>query len=1465
MSNFSEVGIRAVMDLGNMVSNSQSYIDKINDMNKATANFALNATKNFSLASKGVSDFEKFVDKVKTVASGILISDIIRGIANGISDATSEMFNAVSQFQTIKIQMDTLAAREFSEQFGVTIPEALEKTSGEAEQLLRWVRELAVTTPFSVENLASVTALSNAYGFTIPKVKELVVAVGNFTAGMGLSDDVLKRIIYNMGQMVAQGKPTGRELRDLSNSFVPIGEMQERFAKQLGTSKAAIVDMMKTGEISARQFVDEFIEMVDEDFPGAMERMSRTFTAAFNNVKDLVQSMLGYEILGPVATEVAGALQDAVSGFLTDENYQKASMAGQSLLFVYQRMAETLTGALNPAVQRFFSLFDTGDSLSNRFVTSLMTMTAWVQNLGEAMSSGINFASDFISGIYTKFETSFSDLTTKMNTWGQNLVLSFAKGMSSAIIAVLNVISAIGRTISHWLKSNSPPLLLPELTTWGTNAMMSYLEGWTKADFSVFEDIGDVISNMINSWSGQLSDQQINSNLISSTVALSQLIEQYRTLGTVSSESISKLVSATGIASNELSRYVQTSFNLMDMQKISNAVSKTLDFSGKGSIDIFGISVSSFEEIANMADKFGPSLANYIRQYSQDASKLLILDKQLTSAQNELNEVSAKYTSILAGLEAQLNVVTDRQEDITRIKVIDTTLSKVILTDEERERLNLEKKKLLLDREIRNTKTQKETEESRLEAVISGYETEKKALQDRADEERKLIKQISDDNIASLEGQLEAIKQIINAQTKLNELYAKTKEKKSAGAGLDTEDITDSIQAAMEGALTSATDAIDPTKFLDDLWTKIKSKVDAQAQEIRDVFSPVSKVFDDVVSEWTGIFSSKEFKTSWDGFTSRLDKGFSILKGFWNEDGEGILKSLGGLLGTIVTNLVITSDKTGKSVLQILADSFVTIAQTVAAHGGDIQKILDKISEFMNNKAFPAFKEALTIIGNEVIPALINFAVVAIPPLMDLFGYLVTNWKTVLMVALAFQMMGGITSAGKSILGSGAKGIGFVLGGITLLKALGIGGVAGAAGAGSAGSLGIEELLASWGIGTGAKAATGATGTTGVTGILGKILPWLTALQMTMGLKGGEPTEDWKTGYESKYDVELGTMTSDEVASQQRAKLDKWVADQFGENSAFQISIKNNWNTLFGSEGTFATLLDTLFGEGSFADKIGTWASNTFGEKSLFHTNADKNWKLVFGEEGILVTSFDFLFGEEGILSKDSVVSWIDRNFGEKSLFQTNIDELWSMVFGEEGILVTGYNFLFGEEGYLKSDPIGKWLEDTFGEGSLFVETMTKLWNDVFGEDGLLENIYNFLFNPETTFFSKDLAINAGGSIVDGVKTGIVNQKPSLIETVKQMAQEVLDAFNIHLNINSPAKKFITSGKAIDEGIARGIIAEIPLVKSAMRSLMTSSIPSQSVTNDNRVFIDMKPSYSTVQSPSTLYHDTLAAISSVRM
>ncbi|MHA2086199.1 MAG: hypothetical protein ACXABD_20845, partial [Candidatus Thorarchaeota archaeon] len=135
--------------------------------------------------------------RVKDIVTGVLVIDVFRQISRGLKSIVRDALDATAVFQSLQITLEAILARDFAKQWGIPVSQALTQITEKAQELLGWVREVAVTTPFSVESLAQALAYGQAFGFNVEQSKRLTLATGDFVAGMGLTDQHMQRIIYN--------------------------------------------------------------------------------------------------------------------------------------------------------------------------------------------------------------------------------------------------------------------------------------------------------------------------------------------------------------------------------------------------------------------------------------------------------------------------------------------------------------------------------------------------------------------------------------------------------------------------------------------------------------------------------------------------------------------------------------------------------------------------------------------------------------------------------------------------------------------------------------------------------------------------------------------------------------------------------------------------------------------------------------------------------------------------------------------------------------------------------------------------------------------------------------------------------------------------------------------------------------------------------------------------------------------
>lgn len=174
---------------------------------------------------------------------------------------------------------------------------------GNAEKGTKMMKDLfqfAAKTPFEIKNIGPTAKQLLGMGIESNKLISTLRSLGNVSAGLNVP---LARLALNFGQVKAQGKLTGRELRDFAVAGVPL---LDELSKITGRSKAEVTKMISAGKIGFPLVEEAFRRMSSEGgrFANLMERMSDTMGGIFSNFLDNV-----YLVLGALGQEIIESLK----------------------------------------------------------------------------------------------------------------------------------------------------------------------------------------------------------------------------------------------------------------------------------------------------------------------------------------------------------------------------------------------------------------------------------------------------------------------------------------------------------------------------------------------------------------------------------------------------------------------------------------------------------------------------------------------------------------------------------------------------------------------------------------------------------------------------------------------------------------------------------------------------------------------------------------------------------------------------------------------------------------------------------------------------------------------------------------------------------------------------------------------------------------------------------------------------
>jgi len=206
---------------------------------------------------------------------------------------------------------------------------AFETMLGSAERAKKMLGEIthfAKTTPFTLTGLVDNSKRLLAMGIEAENLMETVKVLGDITAGVGT--DRLPLLVLALGQVKAATKLRGQEIRQFTESGVPIiGAL----AEQLKTTEANVFEMTSKGQISFDQVFTALKAMTEEGgkFNNLMIRQSKSLLGIVSNIIDSLE-ILSIKI-GKTVLPEAKRMGNETLKFL-EKNEKEIMKVGKSII-----------------------------------------------------------------------------------------------------------------------------------------------------------------------------------------------------------------------------------------------------------------------------------------------------------------------------------------------------------------------------------------------------------------------------------------------------------------------------------------------------------------------------------------------------------------------------------------------------------------------------------------------------------------------------------------------------------------------------------------------------------------------------------------------------------------------------------------------------------------------------------------------------------------------------------------------------------------------------------------------------------------------------------------------------------------------------------------------------------------------------------------------------------------------------
>lgn len=241
--------------MGKYSPNSKAKLAELN-----TAKAALNEQR-YSLGelqdqqARNRLEVRKLTREYKEFASGTNNADeIVKSLTDSLKRTAAEIGGLVA---IKKFGSDVIEATGKMQQLQVALSTILQDKS-KADTLLAEISQFAVTTPFSIDDVATGAKQLLAYGSTADKVVGELSMFGDIASGLQIP---LGQLIYLYGTLKTQGRAMTVDIRQFAGRGIPI---YEELAKVLGVSKDQVGELVKEGKVGFKEVEQAFKNMTSE-------------------------------------------------------------------------------------------------------------------------------------------------------------------------------------------------------------------------------------------------------------------------------------------------------------------------------------------------------------------------------------------------------------------------------------------------------------------------------------------------------------------------------------------------------------------------------------------------------------------------------------------------------------------------------------------------------------------------------------------------------------------------------------------------------------------------------------------------------------------------------------------------------------------------------------------------------------------------------------------------------------------------------------------------------------------------------------------------------------------------------------------------------------------------------------------------------------------------------------------------
>lgn len=365
----------------------------LNDNRAEQARLSVEVAKANNEISKQTKQMRETAAAAKEAANGT------ETLANGL-----KLIKGIVAGYAGKKLFDVLIGTNKDYEQALTSFEVILGSADKADKLMSDLEKFASVTPFNTEDVQKASTMLLGYGVEAENLLDIMGRLGDLSQG---SAEKLDRVSLAYGQMLAKGKVTGEEMRQLIEAQVPL---LQGLADYLGKSTAEVQDMVSKGSVGINDLNGAIVKMTSEGgkFFNMMEKQSETMGGKLATLEDNI-SIIGRNIGEETFQALKGELEEVISAL--------------------DRMSED--GSLDDFAQNI------GEDIAS-VITFIANLIKFLYEIKDVLIAG--------AGAWLTYKTAIGTLTViqSITTWGKGLIVT---------LKALQAVKAKGITYSTLYKA----------------------------------------------------------------------------------------------------------------------------------------------------------------------------------------------------------------------------------------------------------------------------------------------------------------------------------------------------------------------------------------------------------------------------------------------------------------------------------------------------------------------------------------------------------------------------------------------------------------------------------------------------------------------------------------------------------------------------------------------------------------------------------------------------------------------------------------------------------------------------------------------------------------------------------------------------------------------------------------------------------------------------------------------------